>query len=304
MPDRLYLDHAATTPVLPAARDAVVAGLAGWANPSSPHGAGRSARAALEEARGRVAAALGWQGEVLFTSGASEAIAIAIGRSERDALIVSTTEHDAVRRERVQAFALPVEASGMVARDALVGRLGALGAKRPMVAIQSVNNETGVIQPLDMLAEPVRAAGGLLFVDAAQGAGKLDLPDADVIAISGHKFGGPPGIGALLVRELGMLRPTGGQERGYRPGTENLPGALGMAAALEASRSWLDRAGRSARASRRRDRDGGRAGRGAIVTPNRDDRLLSHAGCRGACAVDPVRYRRDRGFCRKRLLLG
>ena len=108
-----------------------------------------------------------------------------------------------------------------------------------MVAVQQINNETGVIQPLGAIAAAVRAAGGLLLSDCAQGAGKLALPDADLIAISAHKFGGPVGIGALLVRDFGMLRPDGGQERGYRGGTENLPGALSMAAALEEGADWL-----------------------------------------------------------------
>ena len=125
---------------------------------------------------------------------------------------------------------------------ALTGRLGALGAAFPLVAVQSANSETGVLQPLADLAPIVRKAGGLVFVDASQTAGKLPLPDADLIAISAHKFGGAPGIGALLVRDLGMLTACGGQERGYRGGTENLPGALAMAAALEAPRGWIDRA--------------------------------------------------------------
>jgi cysteine desulfurase len=111
-----------------------------------------------------------------------------------------------------------------------------------LVAVQQANNETGVLQPLYAVAEAVREAGGLLLADCAQGAGKLTLPDADLIALSAHKFGGPIGVGALLVRDWALLRPTGGQERGYRGGTENLPGALAMAAALEAGQGWLDEA--------------------------------------------------------------
>ena len=111
-----------------------------------------------------------------------------------------------------------------------------------LVAVQQVNNETGVMQPLEAVAAAVRGAGGLLLADAAQGAGKLALPDADMIALSAHKFGGPIGVGALLVRDWALLRPTGGQERGYRGGTENLPGVLAMVAALEAGADWLDRA--------------------------------------------------------------
>jgi cysteine desulfurase len=227
---RIYLDHAATTPLLTAAREAMSEGFAIWANPSSPHAEGRAARAALEDARARVKAALGWAGEVIFTSGASEALALAIGRCVKQVSAVSAVEHEAVLRLCGEAQMLAVDSAGLVSLD---GNLGGL------VAIQQVNNETGVIQPLDEMAAKVRDAGGWLLADCAQGAGKLELPDADMIAISAHKFGGPIGIGALLVKDWAMLRPTGGQERGYRPGTENLPGAMAMAAALEEGPAWL-----------------------------------------------------------------
>ncbi|MFM9978939.1 MAG: cysteine desulfurase family protein [Sphingomonadaceae bacterium] len=242
MNDRLYLDHAATTPMLAAARSAVTEGQERWANPSSPHAEGRAARAALEDARLNIKAALGWDGDLIFTAGATEAIAIALGNTESDAILTTAVEHDAVFRAAPRAYVMPVGNDGLVAHDTLVGRLGALGAHRPLVAIQSANNETGVMQPLAVLAGVVRAARGTLCVDASQTAGKFALPDADLIAVSAHKLGGPPGIGALLVRDLATLKPTGGQERGYRPGTENLPGALGFAAALQAQRGWIERA--------------------------------------------------------------
>jgi len=229
---RIYLDHAATTPVLQAARDAVAAALEQWHNPSSPHADGRAARAALEQARARIAASLGWSGSIIFTSGASEALAIALGRAVVDGVFASSVEHDAVFRAAPEAVRLPVDGDGIVGG-------GSLDGQRPLVAIQHVNSETGVIQPLAELAEWIRGAGGLLLADCAQSAGKLPLPDADFIALSAHKFGGPPGIGALLVRDLATLRPLGGQEQGYRYGTENLPGILGMAAALEAGAGWL-----------------------------------------------------------------
>ncbi|WP_179505448.1 MULTISPECIES: aminotransferase class V-fold PLP-dependent enzyme [unclassified Sphingomonas] len=228
----LYFDHAATTPLLPQARAALLEGLERWANPSSPHGAGRAARAALEDARARIKAALGWSGEVVLTSGASEALALAIGRAKAPLLAVSAVEHEAVLRLAGSAARLATDGLGQVDP--------ADCALRGLVAVQQVNNETGVIQPLAEVAQAVRGAGGVLLADAAQGAGKLALPEADLIAISAHKFGGPIGIGALLVRDWALLHPTGGQERGYRPGTENLPGALAMAAALEAGNAWLD----------------------------------------------------------------
>ncbi len=230
----LYLDHAATTPLLPAAREAMLHGFAIWANPSSPHAPGRKARAALEEARSRIGAALDWKGEIIFTSGASEALALAIARCVQPLAAVSAVEHEAVLRHAGEAARLPVDARGLVdpAACALSG----------LVAVQQVNNETGVIQLVDAIVAAVRSAGGLLLIDAAQSAGKLDTPDADLIALSAHKFGGPIGVGALLVRDWALLRPTGGQERGYRGGTENVPDVLAMAAALEAGRDWLDQA--------------------------------------------------------------
>ena len=234
LPDRLYLDHAATTPILPEAAAAVTGGLARWANPSSPHAEGRAAKAALEDARGRIAAAYDWKGEVIFTSGASESLGMALARSIVDRRLISAVEHDSVIRAAVDAAVLPVDSSGLVDVPALDAALAMPG--RPLVAIQWANSETGVRQPIATLAARIKAAGGLFLIDAAQMPAGAD-PDvaacADFIAISAHKRGGPPGIGGLLVRDLGTLMPSGGQERGYRPGTENLPGALGFASALE-----------------------------------------------------------------------
>jgi len=273
--ERLYLDHAATTPVTLAAREAMARGLSLWANASSPHAPGRAARAALEDARARAKAALGWPHDLIFTSGASEAIAIALTRGNADALLVGATEHDAVHRVAEMAVVLPVGGDGIVAAHALAGRLGASGTQRPLVAIQAANSETGVIQPLGELAAVVRNAGGILFVDAAQSAGKLSLPDADLIAISAHKFGGPPGIGALLIRDLALIEPSGGQEYGYRGGTENMPSALAMAAALEAPRSWVDRA-----ADLRRHLDGAIEAAGGQVVARGSARIATIASYR------------------------
>ena len=232
---RIYLDHAATTPVVPAARDAVIEGLARWANPSSQHRDGRAARNALEDARARIKAALGWTGDLIFTSGATEAAAIAFrpcwSRCPRP--LLSAVEHDAVRRQAPEAEPLtaPVDPLGRVDPEALAALLRR--APGGLVAIQHVNSETGVLQPIPEIIEAVDATGGALFVDCAQSAGKLPLPPADLIAVSAHKLGGPPGIGALLVRDFKCLEPTGGQEGGYRAGTENLPAILGFAAALD-----------------------------------------------------------------------
>ncbi|MBS0479653.1 MAG: aminotransferase class V-fold PLP-dependent enzyme [Proteobacteria bacterium] len=233
MTTRIYLDHAATTPLLPAAREAMAEGFARWANPSSPHAEGRAAKAALETARGQVAAAYGWSGEVLFTSGASESLSIALTRSAVEWRLASAVEHDAVLRAAYDIALVKVGADGLVDGEAL--DVAMAGEGRAVVAIQWANSETGVRQPIAALAERVHAAGHLVLVDAAQmpaGADREVARHADFVALSAHKRGGPVGVGALLVRDLATLDPTGGQERGYRPGTENMPAILGYAAAL------------------------------------------------------------------------
>lgn len=227
----IYLDHAATTPILPQALAAMEEGFRIWANPSSPHKAGRAARAALEDARARIKAALGWTGEVIFTSGASEALAIGLGHTKAERKIVSSVEHDAVYRAAPGADIVEVGPDCLVDRGKLADLLKGQG--QSVVAIQQVNSETGVIQPVSELSKQVRDAGGWLLSDCSQGAGKFELPDADMIVASAHKLGGPIGIGILLVKDFAMLKPTGGHERGYRAGTENLPAAMGFAAALE-----------------------------------------------------------------------
>nr|WP_166753156.1 aminotransferase class V-fold PLP-dependent enzyme [Sphingomonas insulae] len=230
MPNRVYLDHAATTPMTAAAIDAVARGHGLWANPSSPHAEGRAARAALEGARRAIADAYGWRGETILTSGASESLAIALGRTTAPRRLITAVEHDAVMRAAGDARVIPVTADGIVDVQALAAMLGDGPA---MVCVQWANSETGVRQPIATIADVVHGAGGTLLVDAAQMPATPELAGiADMVAVSAHKRGGPPGIGALLVRDLALLHPSGGQERGYRPGTENLLGALGYAAAL------------------------------------------------------------------------
>ncbi len=223
--ERIYLDHAATSPLRPEARAAMEEGFRLWANPSSPHAEGRKARAALEDARERIKRVLGWEGELIFTSGASEALWIALNRAKVERRIVSAVEHDAV-------FRAAPDAEVFTGDEAL--------GPGTLLAVQHVNSETGTINPVSDMARTLGETGALLLSDCAQSAGKLALPDADMVVVSGHKFGGPIGIGALLVRDFNLLDPVGGHERGYRQGTENLPGALGMAAALEAgdAESW------------------------------------------------------------------
>lgn len=222
MKPRIYLDHAATSPLRPEAKAAMEEGFALWANPSSPHAEGRKAKSALEDARDRIKRSLGWDGELIFTSGASEALWIALNRTKAKRRIVSAVEHDAVFRAAPDAESFDDETS----LD-----------ESCVLAIQHVNSETGVINPVSQMAVTVKPTGTKLLSDCAQSAGKIDLPDADMVVVSAHKFGGPIGIGALLVRDYNLLEPMGGHERGYRQGTENMPAALGMAAALEAG-AW------------------------------------------------------------------
>jgi cysteine desulfurase len=237
--DRLYLDHAATTPVLPEARAAIANALDSWANPNSPYAEGRAARGLLEQSRGTIAEVLDWRHDVIFTSGASEAVEIAGSRARIPGRVYGATEHAIVPHAMGEASkVIPVGSDGLVDENAL----DAIIADGPaLVAIQHVNNETGVVQPLERLAPRIREAGSLLLADCAQSASKLPLPDADFIAACAHKLGGPPGVGVLLVRDLATLEPVGGQEKGYRRGTQDVPSAAGFAAALAAKPYDMDR---------------------------------------------------------------
>jgi cysteine desulfurase len=154
--------------------------------------------------------------------------------------IVSAIEHPAVLRCAPDARRIAVKPDGTLDLADLEAALipGAL------VAVQAVNNETGVIHPIAEIAARVKAAGGLLLCDCAQSAGKLPLPEADFISIAAHKLGGPPGIGALLARDTAALEAVGGQEGGQRPGTASVPMIMGFAAAVDADHGWYEEAGR------------------------------------------------------------
>jgi cysteine desulfurase len=247
----IYLDNQATTPLAPEAREAMLPWLAGpdssgFANPHRPHRPGRLAAAAVEIARAKVAALLPPGGRVVFTSGATEALNLAILGSGRKRLAVSAIEHAAVL-ETVQ-FADPGCAILPVDRDGLVDAEAELPDGLGLLAVMQVNNEIGTVQPVERLAERAWASGALFLCDAVQGAGKLAAPEgADLIAVSAHKLYGPKGIGALWVRdgvELAPLVHGGGQEGSLRSGTLSpaLCAGFGVAAELALRRMAEDAA--------------------------------------------------------------
>ncbi len=221
---RIYLDWNASAPLAPAARAAMERAMELVGNPSSVHGEGRAIRRLVEEARARVAAFAGAAPEqVVFTSGGTEANALALAGRR---WLAGATEHVSVLDHAPDR--LPVEPDGRIAPDAIPP-----GAA---VALMAANNETGAIHPLDAIGERVRATGGLWHCDAVQAAGRLELAaiPADSLALSAHKLGGPPGVGALVLKSDRTLRPPipGAQERRRRGGTENAVGIAGFGAVV------------------------------------------------------------------------
>lgn len=272
--ERTYLDWNATAPLLPAAREAVLAALDTVGNPSSVHGEGRALRMLVEAARRDVAMLANTApAHVIFTSGATEAANLALtpdyrmGRTPLSIghLYVSEIEHPAIREggrfAREAVTTVPVTHAGIVDLDALSALLDGHDKTRglPMVAVMLANNETGIVQPVKAAAEIVRRHGGLLVVDAVQAAGRVPVDiaalDADFLIVSSHKLGGPKGAGALIARgEVLMPAPLirgGGQEKGHRSGTENPAALAGFAAAARAAAA--DLAGRNARIGALRD---------------------------------------------------
>jgi cysteine desulfurase len=261
---RAYLDHNATTPVRPEVVEAVAHALSLPGNPSSVHGEGRAARGAMERAREQVAALAGAKASnVVFTSGGTEANVTVLSPALMDCdggsncvripaslLLYSATEHACVREGHRfpagMAEEIPVDGDGIVDLRWLEARLARFASENPgaraLVSIHLVNNETGVIQPVAAAADIVHRHGGLLHSDAVQAAGKIAIDimvlGADVLTLSAHKIGGPKGVGAIVFR-TGALelaeKPMrgGGQERGWRAGTENLPGIIGFGAAAD-----------------------------------------------------------------------
>ena len=249
----IYLDHAATTPVRPEVRAAMEPFYGPqFGNPSSAHRWGRAARAALDEARERLAGTMGGRAdEVVFTSGGTEADNLAVlgawraRRGDARRAVVSTpVEHKAVLAAVAHAAAEgAAERLLRIDRDGVVDPAsadGMLGADAAVCSVMWVNNETGVVQPVPALAERARAGGVVMHTDAVQAFGRLPVDvratPVDLLTISGHKLGAPKGVGALYVRRGTALAPLfhgGAQDRGRRPGTENVAYAVGLATAAE-----------------------------------------------------------------------
>ncbi len=248
----VYLDYNATAPIRPEAEEAAVCALRLGGNPSSVHTTGRIARAAVEVARDQVAALVGANpADVTFTSGGTEANALAIGSAAIAGArkpIVAMVEHDSVMNNALatglEVQGWPVDRNGIADLDWLRARLAlwSVADGPPFAALALANNETGVIQPIAEAAAILRDAGGWLHVDAVQAAGKIPVDiealGADTLSLSGHKLGGPMGSGALVAgprAKVSRLLHGGGQERGHRSGTENVSGAAGFGAAAAAA---------------------------------------------------------------------
>ncbi|MCG6119388.1 MAG: cysteine desulfurase [Blastomonas sp.] len=259
----IYLDYQATTPLAPEALAAMqpwlgdLASYAGWANPHSAHGSGRKAAAAVEVARDQIAALMPPGGRVVFTSGATEALNMGLrgvlpAQAPRRKIVTIATEHSAVldtcawlETQGFDLHVLPVGGDGTV--DLAQARI-AIDGETALVAAMLVNNEIGVIQPVDEIAALAQGVGAQFLCDAVQGFGRVPLPQgADMIAISAHKIHGPKGIGALWVRDGVVIEPLihgGGQEQGLRSGTLSpaLCAGFGAAAHLAGSRQHEDAA--------------------------------------------------------------
>lgn len=233
----VYLDWNAGAPLLATARDAMAQAFAVAGNPSSVHGAGRAARRIVEDARAEIARIVGTKAErVVFAGSGTEANALALNGAEPARCLVSAVEHDCVHGALRGAAEIPVTADGVVDLEAFSRQLA---ETRPvLVAVMLANNETGVLQPVAEIARLARATGTRVHCDAVQAFGRIDVDFAalgvDTLAVSAHKLGGPQGVGALIARSdaaLVRLHAGGGQERGLRPGTHNVAGIAGFAAA-------------------------------------------------------------------------
>lgn len=259
MNQRSYLDYNATAPLREEVREAVVAALSLYGNPSSVHAEGRASNAAIESARVKVAGLVGARPEdVIFTSGGTEANALALAAQSGEAwhCYLSAVEHPSVlsggRFYRETTTVVPVTTHGVIDLEILAKQLEKhhVGGWRPFVSLMSANNETGAIQPVAETSKIVHEAGGLLHTDAVQAAGRIGLDlttlGADMLTLSAHKIGGPKGVGALVLGNDASVEPLirgGGQERRRRAGTENVAAIVGFGVAAELAAGDLENAG-------------------------------------------------------------
>jgi len=250
----IYLDYNATSPIRPSVIDAVTSAMQSVGNPSSVHGAGRSARSAVEQARAKIAAMVNARPrDVMFCSGGTEASNAALYGAQASSLIISAIEHECVQAAAdasdLPVFRAPVAESGVI----LLNELEDLLCKAPsgaLVSVMAANNETGAIQPIAQIAEIARKHGALFHCDAVQAAGRIPLDigalGTNYLTLSSHKIGGPQGVGAIVLSPTAPLKPLivgGGQELGRRSGTENVAGIVGFGeAAMEAMAAIPDMA--------------------------------------------------------------
>ena len=257
--NRIYLDYAATAPVLPEVLDAMLPFFVSqFGNPSGIHANGREARKAVEQARRQTAKALGAESqEICFTSGGSESNNLAVQgtafalRGKGNHLITSQIEHPSVlktcrwlEKQGFRVTYLPVDSSGTVSPESV---REAIGPETILVSVMTANNEIGTIQPVSQIGEICREKNVVFHTDAVQAAGllKTDVKElhADLLSISAHKFHGPKGVGALYIRKgtrLESLIHGGAQEKGLRAGTENVPGIAGMGKAIEIAMAEME----------------------------------------------------------------
>ena len=239
---RAYLDYNATAPLRPLVRQEMIEALDAIGNPSSIHAEGQKSRYLIEESRSKIKDVLGVKkGEIVFTSGGTEGNNMVLKGVESESSVVSGIEHESVLGVREDSVACSALKSGVIDLDRLERLLKEMKSP-PLVSVMLVNNETGVIQPIEEVISIVRRYGGLIHCDATQGVGRLEKRlgelDLDYAVFSGHKLGGPKGIGCVLVNRregFSALLKGGGQEKRLRGGTENVSSIVGLRVAVEES---------------------------------------------------------------------
>ena len=249
----LYLDYNASAPILKDSADAIIDCLKTVGNPSSIHRSGRKARSIIENSRKKIASMMGANAQnIIFTSGATEANCLALNASYKMTAIVSSIEHPSVLSQRNDSILIPVDQSGVVSLEELEKILYKSKSKKMFISVMSVNNETGVIQPIKEIINLCRNYNTIIHVDAVQAIGKIPIKmnesfeesKIDLLTISSHKIGGPKGVGCLIYNDnlehlLMPFMKGGGQERGKRAGTEALELIAGFGAAAEYANNYF-----------------------------------------------------------------